>query len=281
MWWLDLLLEGLEGVLTFIYTSIIEVFNFAVTEMMGMSLGILQMDFVQGAINYAQLLAISILGVKVMAEAIQTYILRQNGDPDSDPAGLVIRTAQAVAVITTLPWITEQVFVFSAKLTNDISNLNKGTVEIESIANVVGGYISSGLVSTIMCLVIVIGLLVVCVQIGIRGAELALMSVIGSIMALNLTSNNRSLWSSWFKQLVIICVSQAIQLFMINGILIILLIEGYGSFTILLVFGWLWMTLKTPSYLKQFAYTTGFSGAMGGAAKQAGSMAMMRRMMAK
>ena len=162
---------------------------------------------------------------------------------------------------------------------NDISSLGYGEVELSGIGDIIGGTITSELMIPTVSLIIIISFLVIGVQIGIRGAELALMSVLGSIMALNLTSSNRSLWSSWFKQIIIICVSPAIQLFMINGALVLLTIEGFGSIHILLTFGWLWATVKAPAFVKQFAYTNGVGGAVGGTAKQAGSMALMRAMM--
>lgn len=276
---IDMLIEMVEGFLTYIYTALIGVFSFGITDIMNTSMKVLKLDFVNSAISYSQKLALAILAAKVMSEGIQTYILRQNGDPDSDPTGLLVRTAQSVAVITCLPWIVEQVFTFGSKVMSDISSLYVGEVEIENMMEFVGGVINNGILMALAGIIIIVTFIIIAIQIGIRGAELALMSVLGSIMALNLTSNNRSLWSSWFKQIIIICVSPAIQLFMINGALVLLTIEGFGKVEVVLLFGWLWATVKAPAFVKQFAYTNGFSGAVGGTAKQASSMVLMRAMM--
>lgn len=276
---IDMLIQMVEGFLTYLYTTLIEAFSFLISDMMGLAIEIISLPFVQNAISYSQKLALAILAAKVMSEGIQTYILRQNGDPDSDPAGLLIRTAQSVAVISCLPWIVEQVFTFGSKVMADISSLNYGQVELGGIVEVIVGIAMNEILTASVCLIIIISFIIIGVQIGIRGAELALMSVLGSIMALNLTSNNRSLWSSWFKQIIIICVSPSIQLFMLNGAIILLTIEGFGSMHVLLVIGWLWATIKAPAFVKQFAYTNGFGGAVGGTAKQAGSIALMRAMM--
>jgi hypothetical protein len=276
---IDMLVQMVSGFLTYIYTALIETFSFAIADMMGLAVAVMSLPFVKNAVSYSQQLALAILAAKVMSEGIQTYILRQNGDPDSDPTGLIIRTAQSVAVISCLPWIVEQIFIFGTKVMSDVSNLGYGEVELSGLGELIGGYIANELMLGIVCIVIVVSFLVIGIQIGIRGAELAVMSILGSIIALNLTSNNRSLWSSWFKQIVIISVSPAIQLFMINGAIVLLTIEGFGSLHVLLVFGWLWATIKTPAFVKQFAYSNGVGGAIGGTAKQAGSMALMRAMM--
>ena len=276
---IDMLVQMVEGFLTYIYTSLIETFGFLITDIMGLAVEVISLPFVQNAISYSQKLALAILAAKVMSEGIQTYILRQNGDPDSDPTSLIIGTAQSVAVISCLPWIVEQVITFGSKVMTDISSLNYGQIELSGITQVIIGMAMNGILTATVCLIIIIAFIIIGMQIGIRGAELALMSVLGSIMALNLTSANRSLWSSWFKQIIIICVSPAIQLFMLNGAIVLLTIEGFGSIHVLLVFGWLWATIKSPAFVKQFAYTNGVGGAVGGTAKQAGSMALMRAMM--
>ena len=92
---IDMLVQMVSGFLTSIYTALIEAFSFAITDMMNLAIEVVKLPFVQNAISYSQQLALAILAAKAMSEGIQTYILRQNGDPDSDPVGLITRTAQS------------------------------------------------------------------------------------------------------------------------------------------------------------------------------------------
>ena len=257
--------------------DLISYFSNILVDIMGLSQNIFNMPIVQNGIKYSQTLAFTILVIKVINEAYQTYILYQNGDPDADPTGLLVRTAQAVAVITVLPWIVSQLFMFGTKVATDVANLSSGRMSyldwqyIKIWLNPIMG-LSFG---PIFCIIIVIMLLIVAFQATIRGAELALMSVLGPIMALNITANNRGIWSSWFRQVVIICTSQAIQIFMLAGAMSLISSQSISNKGLLFFYGWLWVAIKSPKYVQQFAYSTGFTKTLGGAAKNVGSTAAM------
>ena len=277
--------ELLKGMLAFFFTNflteLINTFSEFLVNIMALSLKVLELPFVKNGVTYAQTLAFALLAAKVICEGINQYILYQSGDPDADPSGLIIRTGKAIAVISTLPWIVLQIFTFGTKVANDVAKLDWGKLGSSDIT-FLSAFVTStgGLPIAIMGIIILIMFLVIAVQATIRGAELALMAVLGPIMALNLTANNHNVWSSWIKQVIIICVSQALQIFMIKGAFT-LVATGISTNGLLLLFGWLWVTIKTPKYLQQFAYSTGFTGAIGGTAKQASTMAVMKMVMSK
>jgi len=257
--------------------DLISYFSNILVDIMGLSQNIFNMPIVQNGIKYSQTLAFTILVIKVINEAYQTYILYQNGDPDADPTGLLVRTAQAVAVITVLPWIVSQLFMFGTKVATDVANLSSGRMSyldwqyIKIWLNPIMGLSFC----PIFCIIIVIMLLIVAFQATIRGAELALMSVLGPIMALNITANNRGIWSSWFRQVVIICTSQAIQIFMLAGAMSLISSQSISNKGLLFFYGWLWVAIKSPKYVQQFAYSTGFTKTLGGTVKNVGSTAAM------
>lgn len=275
----------LKGILEYFFNEflrdLISTFSEFLVNIMSTSLKVLELPFVRNGVSYAQALAFAILAAKVIYEGINQYILYQSGDPDADPAGLIIRTGKAVAVISTLPWIVLQIFTFGTKVATDVAKLDFGKTSVSDFT-FIAAYTAStgGLPVTLMGIIVVIMVLVIAIQATIRGAELALMAVLGPIMALNLTANNQNVWSSWIKQVIIICTSQALQIFMIKGAFT-LVSTGISTGGFLLLFGWLWVTIKCPKYLQQFAYSTGFTGAVGGTVKQAGSMAVMKMIMSK
>lgn len=280
--YIKIVFNGISGFFSSFFEEFIKYFATLLSDVMSTSMNVLSMPLVQNGITYAQALAFTVLVLKVMNEAFQTYILYQNGDPDADPSGLVVRTAQAVAVIGALPWIVLQIFTLGSKLTLDVAGLQTGKAGISDWVFITSQIVGTqGIIVAIFGLVLAIMLLIIAVQATIRGAELALMAVLGPIMALNLTSNNRSIWAAWIRQVIIICCSQALQIFMITGALSLVTSQSVSGGGITLIFGWLWVTIKAPKYVQQFAYSTGLTSSIGGTAKQAGSMAVMRMMMAK
>lgn len=262
--------------------QLITTFGSTMADITSLSLRVLELEFVKNGIRYAQILAFALLTAKTMNEAFQTYILYQNGDPDADPAGLLIRTAQAVAVIAVLPWIVTQIFTFGGKLASDVAALSTGKAGIEDWSYISAMTFGTGGIAILLFLIIVVIMLfVVAIQATIRGAELALTAVIGPVLALNITANNRSLWNAWFKQIIVICTSQALQIFMLKGALAMLTGSAISEPGLLFVFGWLWVTIKTPKFLQQFVYSSGFTSAVGGAARQVGTTYFIRKIMAK
>lgn len=285
-----IILEALAHLINAIFDGIVNVFSALISDVMKLSLSVLDFPIVVDGIKYAQALALALLVLKTMNEGFQTYILYQNGDSSADPTGLLVRTAQSVAVIACLPWIVGQLFAFSTKMVSDVSNIGTNSITAETLKSAAtlqgaANTVNNSLAMSILLLIMVIALIIVAVQASIRGAELALMSVIGPILALNITSTNRELWGSWFKQVTVICVTQAIQLFMLRGVSFLFMnqnpISSHGgtlnqiltsqpATRFLLAFGWLWITIKSPKFMQQFTHSTGFSGSAGRTAASGG-----------
>ena len=255
-----------------------------ITNIYGMSLKVLDLGFVSQAINYVQGLTVTLLVIKVIKEGFNTYILYQGGDPEADPTGLLVRTTQSLAIILCLPWITKEVFKFGMKVTEDVSGLinanGLGGLENDLVAFFAAGGITFAII--ISLLILIIAICIIYIQSSIRSAEIALMAVIAPIMALSLTQSNSASWQQWFKQFIITCVSQALQLFMLQGAVYMIAYTGTTNLgSILSTVGWLIMTISAPKFLKQFAYNSGLGGAVGGGAKQALSAYTMRKVMSK
>lgn len=278
----DLIKDGTFSFFANFFELLISFFGSNLSDLMSTAINVLDMPLVVNVVKYAQILAIALLVVKAGSEIFTTYILYENGDPDADPAGVLVRTAQAAAIIFFMPWLIREIFTFGTKVAKDVAMLRTGSSSVSDWSYITGISVASqGSVFIIFMIIILVMLLIISIQAAIRGAELALMSVLGSIMALNLTANNRSIWSAWLRQVIIICVSQALQIFMISGALSLMINRSLSSNGMFIVFGWLWVTIKTPNYVKQFAYSTGLTSSIGGAAKQAGSMVLMRKIMTK
>lgn len=287
---LGMLIDMLNGLITSAIDALIKGFVEAFNYLNAQGQNIMNFPILKSGMDYVQLLAIYWLMVKLVFEGYQTYMLRQAGDPDSNPTELLIKGAQSVIIIEGLPWIISQLYEFGNMVARDVARLNGTTIDVSTIMN---GYKGLGdklagagvavldiIIITLIFCVGIIMLFIVNIQIALRSAELAILTIIGPIMALNITTNNRSLWSQWFRQVLGLCLTHALQTFMLMVTMSLLSSLGPLGFSNLMLFiGWLWVTIKTPNFIKQFTHSTGAGALAGGAVKQAATMRVMRNFM--
>ncbi|TVX85627.1 conjugal transfer protein TrbL family protein [Paenibacillus agilis] len=270
--------------------SCINMFLSLLAAMNSISIDILNIPVVNHAILYSQVLAGSILAVKFAYEIWYNNLLRDNGDSEADVKGAIVNVSQAAAMIGAVPWVTKQVYVWGTSIATDVANLpgtdlNSGSNLMKNLFTTTlqtgGGSIVIVAVAIVFALVI---FLLVLVQTFIRSAELAVVAAVGSFMALGLTNNESQAFQGWWRELLNISLAQAIQLFLIKCSFFTLTF-GFNNdvpmFNIMVFAGFLWVTYKSPSILKQYIYSTGIGRASAQATQSVGSMVMMRRFMMK
>lgn len=282
-----LIQEAIENFFKHLFESAINLFLEFLTVISGISAQVLDMPVVTSGILYSQVLAGSILAAKVAYEAWLNYILRENGDPDADPGGLLFRTIQAAAIISTIPWLVRWMYQFGTTIASDIAGLPG--VNYEQSGGILDQFFTKMIVSGSYPLFIAIGglfalviLIIIFIQTFIRAAELAVVAVAGSFMALGLTNTGSELFGNWWKELISISLAQSIQIFLVKISFFTLTYFEFGGiplFNLFLFIGFLWVTYKSPSIIRQYAHSTGLGKAAGGSAQSIGSMVLMRRMM--
>ncbi|WP_274655575.1 conjugal transfer protein TrbL family protein [Paenibacillus humicola] len=263
----------------------INLFLSFLTAVNGIAIKVLDLPVVGSAILYAQILAGSVLAAKVAYEAWMTYIMRLDGDPDADPAGLLFRTTQAAALIAGVPWLVTWIFQLGNTITGDIAALPG--VDLQGAGTQFQNAFTTALQANNFVLFVALGALVgaaffliIVIQAFIRAAELAVIAVSGPFMALGATNPNSQLFGSWWRELLNVCLAQAIQMFLIKVSFFALLNGSFDNIPMLNLFlfcGCLWVTYKSPSILKQYIYSTGVGRAAAGAVRSASSMVIMRK----
>lgn len=255
--------EMMLNLLTFLSEGILNgltgAFSGVLTNIMGMAINVLEFDIVQNGLQYMQILAITILGIKLMFDIFNQYILYQHGEP-SDAGGILIRTTLSVAIIMSVDWIILQIFTFGNKLASDIGNVSIGVMELQDILFV---GVSSPLLITLGMICFVIMSLIISVQCAVRGAHLALMAGIAPLMAINVSSENKQMWNAWLREVLILCSSHAIQLFLMNCMIAVLTTEAISGGGLLFALGFMISIIKSPKFIKQFMYASG-AGQVGG-----------------
>lgn len=277
--------KAMQYFLNNIVDEFIKLFGDGLVNILSVGNEVLKLASVKNAIIYAQGLALVLLAAKVSSEALQTWILYTHGDSNASPGGLLIRTAKAVAIICSVPWIVSYIYQWGTAVASDVANLSGvGDVVDLSVKNMTNYISNSMFITLILSLTAIIMLLFVYMQTFIRSAELGLLAIIGPLVALNITSTNNSTYSAWIREVIIVSISQALQILMIKTSFYVLaggIPQKAPAYAFLMFLAWLWVTVKTPKFLKQFAYASGLGGVAGGVVQQAGNAMIMRKVISK
>jgi hypothetical protein len=274
----DLIWQGFNSTLTNLYNSLIAGLTGGMLGSMAAALQILDSVYVGNVIVDAQIVGGSLLALKILYDTLYTYILHANGEP-ADYGGFLVRAAMAAAAVSGAPWMARQVYSACTDLALQIT----GSQAVDS------GQLSPFVVlsnpGVIFTLVAITGLvlwILILIQTGVRAVELAVLSVTGSVMAVGLTSPDQGTFSVWWRELVVLSMSQVIQIFLVKGALSSMSLVALDTIMQMFFFiGWLWVAYRTPAVLRQFAYSTGVGGAAAGAVQQGGTLLLMRRMLAR
>ncbi|MDN5347394.1 MAG: hypothetical protein PWP65_958 [Clostridia bacterium] len=261
----------------------LDIFATFVGNELALALGILNSTYVINAISLSQLVAGSLLALKVGTEALQVYVLHTAGDPNADPGGLLRRTAMAAAIIGGVPWLVRTVYTWGGQLAMAVADLSAVN---PTPANFLDTLVTAAPMPVFMIITALAATVIwalILIQTGIRAVELAALAAVGPIMAVGLTSVNEGVAGVWWRELVVLSASQAVQTFLIKGFLATIMTFTFNSdvLKLFMLIGWLWVAFKTPTVLRQFAYHSGIGGVAVGAAQQAGTMYIMRRMLTK
>lgn len=280
---MSLVNSGIEGFLTKIFDDMITLFSTIVVYIMGNAQDVVNHPMIIKGILYAQGLALSYVVIKVVSEAVSTYILYTNGDSDSDPGGLLIRTIQSITIIAVLPWLVRWVYSFGLTLAQDVANLTGAQSTDLSLLSVGQAVTSLPVVFILIIIVAIVFIVLIFIQTLVRGAEFGLLSVIGAIMAVDLVTPGRSMYKLWLKELIAIGATQALQIFLLKASFYTLtdMRVEVPIYSLLKFLAWIWVTYKVPSYLKQFTYSSGMGGTAGGLTQSATSTMLARKILSK
>lgn len=265
--------ESIHSFFLGILNEQIETVTESLASMYSMAHDLMGLDFIRNTIVVVQVFAGSVMIVRILYQSLTTYILYQNGDPSQDPKKLLWETLTGAILVGFSPWVAGWVFALGTAIARDISSVVAFEVHsVPLVSLVVGSTVSFVLIA----LAAVILIFLILIQAAIRSVEVALLAVMGPV--LGVAGLNSELFSAWWKNLLVISLTQAIQIFLLKGVFVMLAATNLemGNY-FLFALGFLWVAFKTPSILKEYAYSTGTGQAIGGAAGQAGSMYVMRR----
>lgn len=279
-WMGEALTEGITNVFNNLFNEFTNYMATGLAQMYQLALALLDLTYVKNCILLAQVVAGTLMVVRMLVEVITTYILYQNGDSSANPRRLLLDSAFGAAMLVSAPWVVTWVYSWGTNLAVDVANVtnfNMGDVPVVSVL-AGGGFIPIllGIFTSVMWVLILL-------QACIRSVEVSLLAVMGPFLVIG---GKNDLYGRWWMNLVVVSVTQAVQIFLVKGsmvasTLVVAVMPGNGGnnafFGLLLTISFLWVAFKTPGLLKEYSYSTGIGQALGGAAQQAGSIALMRR----
>ncbi len=273
----DILTTSINGFLVNVLNDVLAFFTTTIAREHEMALRLLDMPFVQNAISLAQIVGGALLGLKVAVESLRQYILFTTGNSDANPIKLVKRAIYAAVFLAGSPWLARVVFGYGAELAVAVARvpvLGEGSNPLRGLMTQFG---AAGFSALLLLGAMVVFWLIIYLQSIIRSVEVAFLSVAGPIMAVGLTGQDEGAWAVWWRELVVVSLSQAVQMFMLTGFFAtfggVLGGQGMNVYTGLLGVAWLWIAHRTPAVLRQFAYHTG-TGSLASTASRAGTSAV-------
>ncbi|MDF2646857.1 MAG: putative conjugation protein [Paenibacillus sp.] len=258
---------------------------------------VLDMPVVNNGILYTQEVAGLLLAVKIAYEAYMIYILRQMGEPTSDPTNLLIGAVRAASVIAVMPWLIKYMYGFGVQMGFEVAALpgtGYGDANNNTFSLLFNLLLQAGSAMIFIATAILFAavmLIVIIIQSFIRAAELAVAAWMGSFSALGLTNKDSQSWQSWWKDTLVIVFAAALQMAMLKFSFYTLTpikveiakqwVTVPSIVNLLLFISALWVTYKSPALLKEKLHSTGIGRVGGAAVQSAGQSIVMRAIMKK
>ncbi|WP_374713234.1 conjugal transfer protein TrbL family protein [Symbiobacterium terraclitae] len=234
----------------------------------------------QRAAAVVRAVAWSVLTLRVVYEAYRLYILRDTSDSFLSPGVLLRRTLIAVFWVAAAGPIVDWMHTFARAASAAVLGGGIDTSDWQLYSN----HFERSLLQNMgwgafflflfIYAVFACGLLLVKLQAAARGVELAVAYVVGPVMALSAIANDDYLASGtlavWWREVLVCSLTQVVQSLLILALAHYVLAGGFDILRILMALPVLWVAVKSPTILRQYAYHSG----VGKATNSAGMIAI-------
>lgn len=274
-WIVDIILSAILKVITEFISGIIDKFSKLLNDVFVIAEEVVQGDFVSKLTNYSFKLAISILIFLAISQIIKLYILPEGEDPESDMSGFFIRLGKSAILISFSTVICTMFINFSKFVAKDVISLLSGKIDVASqlqsgVKSVEGVAFGSALATLLILMSIIICLIIICVQAGLRGVNLAILQITAPLFMANYITTDKGLYNKWIQNMFSVSLTYVFQITLTN-IGLKFFVNGFENMiSVFIGISWLIVTIQSPKLLKEFAYSTG----VGSGVSRASSSAM-------
>lgn len=217
---------------------------------------------------FTMTLGASLSAVMVVKHIIGTYGLGTEGDPDRDPIEIMFRLCKALGLMGCNSWLFTEILKFSNAIGHDINANIGGMTGTDLAINMLKENINPTPTMSLVCICMSVGLILYFVSAGIRGAEITLDKILLPIFALDIINSNSEKWNMFIFQYGISFFSYLVQMVCFK---MYLLQFARLSFPVgveelpqlIVVMGWLYLSVRSPKWLEKYIYTSGAGQAIG------------------
>ena len=240
-------------------------------------------EYVISAERFIIVTALMLTALMVIKIVIEGYMLETDYDSEADPFNLLIKVAQAVAVIMNANWLFEWLFRVGKDFTSDLlgstdaSGFSGITQNLLNNTTATPNLTSAAAWGIIMIAVVFVSMLVFVVISGLRAGELIAMKLLFPFFAIDLLSNSREIWGNFIRSYFIAFFSYALQL-----LFYIIALKSYATASLgdvryyISTIVWMIVAIRSPGFLEKFIYKSGFSNAASGGMRMVVQSAIMR-----
>ena len=252
------------------------------------ALKINSLSWVKEATQVSVAVAAGLFAVRIGWEALSRYILWNEGTADQDGGQIWKGMLRVVMYGAAGTWLVQTVVKFgiwygaalmAAPMADAVTNAQNIMPHLLAIPGIVQQDL---LVSVFAILVTIICIIIIGIQILVRGAELVFFTVAAPVVALGQFSTDGGIWNSWWRSLVVLSMSQAVQWLGIKGVVASMAIItnakspdaqaiwsligvatggiGPAAIGLFLAIGFAIATIRGPHLLREWSYRTGVGG---------------------
>lgn len=197
---------------------------------------------------------VSLIILKFLKKGFECYVMWTDGDPDTEPAYLVIRFIQAIAVAVCFPVMYGWIAKITQSLTDELMAAISADTSYDWQAWV-NGISSLGLVTAIFGLVFVICYFVLYFQFLMRGLEIMILRIGLPLACVGLLDSDKGVFKSYINKFFQTTLAVMVQICLCK--------LGVGMMMNVSVMNIFWgiacivLAIKTPRFLSEFMVPTG------------------------
>lgn len=216
-------------------------------------------------------LALCIFAFKIV------HVMKRNAEGTAEtPMYYVSQLLPASLLVAVLPWLVdiltkisfagsralmdvgEKSYLTTISEWKDLEGAKKGFAEMTKVLGATAGSIPMLILFGVALLIFTI---IFIFQFASRIADLIVMKLVAPLVAVSMLADQNSYLDVWWKELVAISIQLPLQMFTFFGGINLIFGAKLDAPTLLLGFGLMIVTVKSPSFIRSMAYSTG-SGRM-------------------
>lgn len=211
------------------------------------------------------LLGFALVGFMAAKVVASGYMMETAYDSEEDPFNLLVRIAEATAIISCSGWI----FNYGLQISRDFCDDLLGSTDVTGFSgktqellqvSMPGSRTDSAFI--VMLVILLIAFIIFSVMSGLRAGELLVMNLFLPIFAIDLLTNSRERWSNFIMGYMFAFISYAIQTLFFMIALKSYISANYTNQSYMLsTLIWMIVAIKAPQFIEKYLYQTGVSKA--------------------